>query len=131
MNLEDIKHYNKKGNDYYYAREFMHFLGYTQWRNFINVIKKSEFVCATYSLNVNDNFFLFERRIKAGATTKRIVDYKLTPIACYFIIQNASLRKREVIRAQQIFNYNFINNHMDINLGLNWDKITQNLVCIV
>ena len=40
--FEDIKHIDKEGNVYWYARELQVVLEYTQWRRFENVINKAK-----------------------------------------------------------------------------------------
>lgn len=38
--FDDIKHIDKYGNEYWFARELMPLLEYSKWENFNNVVKK-------------------------------------------------------------------------------------------
>ena len=38
--FEDIKHIDKNGNEFWYARELMPLLEYSKWENFNSVIQK-------------------------------------------------------------------------------------------
>ena len=43
--FEDIKHIDKDGNEFWYARELMLTLGYKDWRYFDAVIEKAKTAC--------------------------------------------------------------------------------------
>jgi len=43
---------------------------------------------------VADHFANVGKIVKAGATTKSIIDYNLSRYACYLIVQNGDLRKK-------------------------------------
>lgn len=38
--FEDIKHIDENGIEFWYARELMHILQYSNWQNFEKIIKK-------------------------------------------------------------------------------------------
>ena len=40
--FEDIKHFNDDSQEFWFARELQHILGYTEWRNFLKVIDKAK-----------------------------------------------------------------------------------------
>lgn len=43
--FEDIKHIREDGSEFWSARELAVALSYTQWRNFIGVIKRAMIAC--------------------------------------------------------------------------------------
>lgn len=91
--FEDIKHIDKYGNEFWYAREFMTLLEYSNWESFYKVIKKAKISCENSGYVVEDNFSEF---IKPDTIIKEVTDYKLTRFACYLIIINADPRKKSV-----------------------------------
>ena len=43
--FEKLKKVNEYGSEYWLARELAETLGYSQWRNFVNVIDKAKEAC--------------------------------------------------------------------------------------
>ena len=84
--FEDIKHMDDKGNEYWEARELQQILGYKEWRYFSAVIEKAQVACAQSNNNINSHFGVNTKIVKAGVTTKTIIDYKLSRYACYLIV---------------------------------------------
>lgn len=101
--FEDIKHIDDFGNEYWEARELMNVLGYSKWGNFDKVIDKAKITCEISNNKVQDHFADAGKIVEAGATTKTIVDYKLSRYACYLIVQNADPRKKAVALGQTYF----------------------------
>jgi len=101
--FEDIKHIDKEGNEYWYARELMEVLEYKEWRWFVNVIEKAQLACLQSKNNINYDFGVNSKIVKAGATTKQILDYKLSRYACYLIVQNANPKYKAVALGQTYF----------------------------
>ena len=54
--FEDIKHIDKNGNEFWYARELMPLLEYSKWENFNSVIQKS--VLSYNNSNNDDSYWL-------------------------------------------------------------------------
>ena len=50
--FEDIKHINKDGVEYWYARELQMVLNYKEWWKFENVINKAKESCKNSDINV-------------------------------------------------------------------------------
>ena len=101
--FEDIKHIDENGVEFWLARELMQELEYTKWGNFKNVINKAIEACKNSNINILDHFADVGKIVKAGATTKKIEDYKLSRYGCYLIAQNGDSRKKVIALAQTYF----------------------------
>ena len=101
--FDDIKHIDDAGNEYWLARELMQTLGYKEWRYFQAVIEKAQIACLQSNNNVNSHFGVNTKIVKAGVSTKTIIDYKLSRYACYLIVQNANPKYKAVALGQTYF----------------------------
>ena len=101
--FEDIKHIDENGVEYWEARELMIILGYKSWRYFENVIKKAKLSCELSNNKIYDDFVVNNKIVAAGATKKKVLDYKLTRYACYLIVQNGNPRNKNIALGQTYF----------------------------
>ena len=101
--FENIKHIDEFGNEYWSARELQKALEYNKWSNFKKVINKAIDACNLSNFNISDHFADVGKIVEAGATSKRIIDYKLSRYACYLIAQNGDPRKEVIALAQTYF----------------------------
>ena len=101
--FENIKHIDKNECEYWLARELQKVLEYSQWRRFNETIERAKDACLASKYNVSDHFANVGKIVKAGATTKKIDDYKLSRYACYLIVQNGDPRKEVIALGQTYF----------------------------
>ena len=101
--FEEIKHIDENGVEFWYARELMTILEYTNWRNFEKLINKSITSLENSNIKVSDHFDVDIKIVEAGISRKTIEDYKLTRYACYILVQNGNPRKKAIALGQQYF----------------------------
>lgn len=101
--FEAIKHFSDDGSECWNARELAEILSYKQWRNFEKVLQRAILACKNSGYEVVDHFAGVSKIVEAGATSKPIVDYKLTRYACYLIVQNGDPRKEVIALGQTYF----------------------------
>ena len=86
--FEEFAH-QADGEEFWFARELQPLLGYTQWRNFEQVIEKAKTACKTAGHSVADHFADVSKMVDIGSGAERpIEDIALTRYACYLIVQN-------------------------------------------
>ena len=104
--FESIKHTDEKG-DFWYARELMKVLGYVEWRNFLQVIEKSQKSAQNSQISSVNHFVESIKMVGTGydnSAIRKIKDYRLDRYACYLIAQNGDpSRKPKVAEAQTYF----------------------------
>jgi DNA-damage-inducible protein D len=101
--FEDLVH-REDDTEFWLARELQELLGYTQWRNFEQVIEKARQACAGAGQRVADHFADVSKMVELGSGARRAVDdVALTRYAAYLLAQNGDPRKPEVAFAQTYF----------------------------
>lgn len=94
----------EEGVEYWSARELQKLLGYTDWRNFINVVDRAKDACKNSKIEVSYHFVDVNKMVVLGSGAKRDVeDIFLTRYAAYLIAQNGDPRKEEIAFAQSYF----------------------------
>ncbi len=101
--FEDYAH-EEGGVEYWLARELQELLGYTEWRNFEQVIDKAMTACANAGQEVADHFVDVNKMIELGkGAAREVLDIALTRYACYLCAQNGDPRKEEIAFAMTYF----------------------------
>ena len=96
--------YEQDGIEYWLARELQEFLGYADWRNFLNAVNKAKESCETTGEAILDHFVDVTKMVKIGSGAERKQDdIMLTRYACYLIAQNGDPKKDQIAFAQSYF----------------------------
>ena len=102
--FESSKKIDENGVEYWIARELMVLLGYTEWRNFEEVIARAARAAIESGQAVDNHFVESNKMVKIGLNTVREVrDWKLDRYACYLVAQNGDSSKPEIAMAQTYF----------------------------
>lgn len=101
--FENIKRIDEYGNEYWLARDLQKVLEYAQWRRFNDVINRAIAACEQSKNEIKDHFAEVGKIVSAGATSKKILDYKLSRYACYLIVQNGDPKKEVIALGQTYF----------------------------
>ena len=102
--FENIKHIDENAIEFWYARELMPVLQYSNWQNFEKIIHKAKMSCQNSDISILDHFIDVSKMVKIGSGAYREqIDYKLTRYACYLIAQNGDSRKKVIALAQTYF----------------------------
>lgn len=102
--LDSIMHTDDNEVEFWYARDLMEQMRYTEWRNFSKVIEKARVSCSNAGQPINAHFRDTKRDVELGSGAIRSIDdVKLTRYACYLTAQNGDPRKEEVALLQSYF----------------------------
>jgi len=102
--FEHIKRTNDAGNEYWSGRDFSRILGYSDYRNFEQVINKARTACFNSGQRIDDHIVDVTDMIEVGKGAKRQVQtVYLSRYACYLIVQNADPDKENVALGQTYF----------------------------
>ncbi|PKL48163.1 MAG: DNA damage-inducible protein D [Planctomycetes bacterium HGW-Planctomycetes-1] len=102
--FEQIKRTNETGNEFWSSRDFAQILGYSDYRNFEQVIKKAKTACFNSGQRIEDHFVDITEMIEIGKGGQRSVSsVYMSRYACYLIVQNADPGKEIVALGQTYF----------------------------
>jgi len=88
------------GAPFWYARDFMELLGYSNFSSFRPIINRAIGACTTLNIDVFTNFRQVDRVLDSGTTVQ---DFKLSKFACYLVAMNGDTKKEQVAKAQLYF----------------------------
>ena len=102
--FEQIRRTNDAGVEFWSSRDFAQVLGYTDYRNFEQVIQKARTACFNSGQRVEDHFVDITEMIEIGKGGQRPVrTILLSRYACYLVVQNADPAKEIVALGQTYF----------------------------
>jgi DNA-damage-inducible protein D len=102
--FERIRRTNASGAEYWSSRDFAQVLGYTDYRNFEQVVKKAKTACFNSGQRIEDHFVDITEMIEIGKGGQRPVGTVcMSRYACYLIVQNADPSKQIVALGQTYF----------------------------
>lgn len=102
--FDAIRHVDDE-HEFWMARELSKLLGYSQWKNFEQVIAKAKIACEFNGHAVNQEFHETTKQRKVGAKGGKapIRDVELTRYACYMIVLSSDSAKPIVSLAKDYF----------------------------
>jgi len=103
--FDELKNQEKSQEiEFWLARDLQKLLGYSEWRNFNEVISKAKKSCQASKNNISSHFVDINKMGAIGLNKERSLDdIMLTRYACYLIAQNADPKKEVVAFAQTYF----------------------------
>lgn len=117
----------KNGLLYWYASEFMGFLGYGEYAPTLKPIQKAIQVMLSLDIDSSEHFREEFREMDG----KRVKDLKLSRFACYLVAMNADSKKPQVAKAQIYFAalaeyfQQYIHDHEDVERVALRDEVTD------
>jgi DNA-damage-inducible protein D len=102
--FERIRRVNASGAEFWSSREFAHVLGYSDYRNFEQVIQKARLACFNSGQKPEDHFVDVTEMVDIGSGAQRAIRTAfLSRYACYLLVQNADPAKDIVALGQTYF----------------------------
>ena len=102
--FERIRRTNAAGAEYWSSRDFAKVLGYSDYRNFGQVILKARAACFNSGQRIEDHFVEITEMVPIGSEAERpLKTILLSRYACYLIVQNADPSKEIVAVGQMYF----------------------------
>jgi len=102
--FERIRRTNAAGAECWSSRDFAQVLGYSDYRNFGQVILKARAACFNSGQRIEDHFVEITEMVSIGSGVQRPLKATLlSRYACYLIVQNADPSKGIVALGQTYF----------------------------
>lgn len=102
--FESIKHIDESGTEWWSSRELAKILTYSDYRSFLDVMRRAWTACSHSKYNPADHFVVYHEMVPIGSGAERQIDtVKLSRLACYITVQNADSSKQIVGQAQVYF----------------------------
>lgn len=102
--FEQIKRTDDQGIEWWSSRDLAKVLTYSDYRNFLDVMRKAWVACQNSGIDPNQHFGKITEMITIGKGAEREVDsWLMSRYACYLAVQNANPSKPVVAQAQTYF----------------------------
>jgi DNA-damage-inducible protein D len=92
--FDSLRRVDKKGKEYWNARELMPLLGYSKWQHFHSVIENAIENIETITDNTINHFL----RLDVKTQGRPLTDYKLTRLASYHVALSCDSRGNEQVK---------------------------------
>jgi DNA-damage-inducible protein D len=99
--FERIKRTNAAGNEYWSSRDFSQILGYSDYRNFEQVIKKAKAACFNSGQRIDDHFVDITEMVDIGSGAKRPICLLSDSTECRPFKRNCGFRSNIFRRPDQ------------------------------
>lgn len=100
----EIKQVNEVGEEFWWARQLGKIFEYSEYRNFLPVIKKAKKACENSGQPISDHFVEMHEMVPIGSGAEREMEsYALSRYACYLIVQNGDPGKAVIANGQTYF----------------------------
>jgi DNA-damage-inducible protein D len=87
--FDAIRQVDEQDNEYWSARDLQRLLGYKNWREFEDTIKRARIACQNSAQKPEDHFGDAPKMVSLGSGSQRKVkDYHLSRHACTLVTQN-------------------------------------------
>ncbi len=103
--FDAIRRVDEQGNEYWSAREIYKILGYTEWRNFHNVVvRRAIKACEENGQDASDHFVQSYKMVALGSGGQRKTeDILLSRYAAYLVVMNGDPKLPVVAMGQNYF----------------------------
>ena len=102
--FEGIKRVDENGIEWWSSRELAKVLTYTDYRNFLDVMRKAWNACLNSGQDPKNHFVRVTEMIQIGKGAEREVEtWLMSRYVCYLAVQNANPTKSIVAQAQTYF----------------------------
>lgn len=103
--FDAIRHLDENANEYWSARELYKVLGYTEWRNFNNVVIKRAMKACEENGRVLSEHFVRSYKVSIGGqgAKQKVTDMQLSRYAAYLVVMNSDPNMPVVAMGQEYF----------------------------
>lgn len=102
--FEEAGQVDDDGVEFWLARDLQRLLGYSDYRNFLEIVAKAKQACTNSGQRVENHFVDVTEMVEIGSgAARQIENIKLTRYAGYLVAQNGDSRKKQVSFAQTYF----------------------------
>jgi DNA-damage-inducible protein D len=104
VELDRQRNLDGRGNEYWRARDLQAVLGYSEWRNFLEVVEKARSACEALGVDPGNQFVATTKKVRLGSGAAIDVDdFFLSRYAAYLVAMNGDSRKEQIAKAQSYF----------------------------
>jgi len=101
--FDAIRQLDDNGWEFWTGRDLARLLGYKDWRNFMQAVRKAIEACEQSGQASSDHFVAVNEIVRAGISSKPRENFRMSRYGCYLLIQNADPAKPIVALGQTYF----------------------------